>query len=172
MRAEDAAIPLFRLQHHAAPFALIKVLARVLVHTFAFVMTACRTHYRGYQLNHDWPRIGKKEDAPQAAAVSSLPRYSRQRAESINQTSESVTCSLPSPSTISEPADTLPSSPAPREHCVSSNSRPTPAATAVVRASRRPTRRHGASLSSLSLRALPPVISFAMSYRSDLGVRP
>ncbi len=62
--AEHAAILVYRLQHSAAPLALIKVLARVLVHTFTFVMTAARTHYRGYQLNHDWPRIGKIEDAP------------------------------------------------------------------------------------------------------------
>ena len=84
IRAEDAAIVVYRLQHPSATLALIKVLARVLVHAFAFVMAAPRTHYLGYQLNHDWPRIGKKEGAPRAAA-SSLPCYSRQRAERLNQ---------------------------------------------------------------------------------------
>ena len=59
-------------------------LARVFVHTFTFVMTAPRTHYLGYQYNHDWPRIGKKEDAPQAAA-SSLRCHSRQRAERLDK---------------------------------------------------------------------------------------
>ena len=143
IRAENAAIPSFRLHHHAAARALIEILARILVHTFAFVMTACRTHYRGYQLNHDWPRIGKKRRRAPGSRGFKFTVLLPPRAESINQTSESVTCSLQSPSTISEPADTAPSSPTPREHCVSSNSRLTPAATANVRACRRQARRHG-----------------------------
>ena len=68
IRAENAAVLVYRLQHSAASLALIKVLAHVLVHSFAFAMTAPRTHYFRYQLNHGRPRVGKKEDAPQAAA--------------------------------------------------------------------------------------------------------
>ena len=94
IRAEDAAIVVYGLQHPPTTLTLIKVLARVLGHTFFFAMPAPWTHDRGDKLNHDWPRIGKKEEEPQAAA-SILPRYSRPRAERFKATSESLTCSLP-----------------------------------------------------------------------------
>src|SRR6516165_8149218 len=52
VRAEDAAIPLFRLQHHATPFALIKVLAGVFGYDLALAMSARGTDNRRPNLRH------------------------------------------------------------------------------------------------------------------------